>query len=118
MCEHPDHYKGGEPPVWPHAVMRRWEGRRGAGWRGGGWGVGRSNDTLTFEPETNESIVIKLFICLFTMKNGEGRGGGLGRHHEGEEKGRTAACTGALQYGATSAAATFTHFPPIIPHVS
>lgn len=41
-----------------------------------GWGVGGwSNDTLTFEPETNESIVIKLFICLFTMKNGEGRGG-------------------------------------------
>lgn len=28
----------------------------------------RSNDTLTFEPETNESIEIKLFICLFTVK--------------------------------------------------
>lgn len=27
------------------------------------------NDTLTFELETIESIVIKLFICLFTVKN-------------------------------------------------
>lgn len=27
-----------------------------------------SNDTLTFEPETNESIEIKLFISLFTVK--------------------------------------------------
>lgn len=42
--------------------MRRWakrlEGREEE------W----SNDTLTFEPETNESIKIKLFICLFAVK--------------------------------------------------
>lgn len=39
-------------------------------------GEEQPNDTLTFELETNESIVIKLFICLFTMKNRErGRGG-------------------------------------------
>lgn len=65
--------------------MRRWEGGRGAGWGGG------SNNSLTFEPETNESIVIKLFICLFTMKNGVKEEEGeveRGRHHEGEEKGR------------------------------
>lgn len=51
--------------------------------------MGRSNDTLTFEPETNESMEIKLFICLFTMKNGgedEEEEEGLERHHEGEEE--------------------------------
>lgn len=42
----------------------RQEGGWGRGWRD----VERSNDILTFELETNESIVIKLFICLFTME--------------------------------------------------
>lgn len=48
----------------------------------------RSNDTLTFEPETNESIVIKLFICLFTieMEGFGGNGRELHRHFEGEGK--------------------------------
>lgn len=41
--------------------MSRWRG-----WRRCRDGE-RSNDTLTFESETNESIMIKLFICLFTM---------------------------------------------------
>lgn len=63
----------------------------------------RPNDTLTFELETNESIVIKLFICLFTMKKrGEEEEaeeeqeeeGELERHHEVEKQGRRlrAAC--------------------------
>ena len=47
---------------------------------------------MTFEPETKESIGIKLFICLFTMKNRREESveheGQLERHHDVEEKGR------------------------------
>lgn len=47
-----------------HKEMRSREG----GWVAEWGGKERLNDTLTFEPETNESIMIKLFICLFTME--------------------------------------------------
>lgn len=51
----------------------------------------RSNDTLTFEPETNESIVIKLFICLFTIEmdgfGGNGRQSYKGTVREREKDG-------------------------------
>lgn len=53
--------------------------------------------TLTFEPETNESIIIQLFICLFTVEMEEmllfGREGGiktlLGGKKKGGECGKT-----------------------------
>ena len=57
-----------------------------------GGGGGCQNGTVTFEPETKESIGIKLFICLFTMKNRREESveheGQLERHHDVEEKGR------------------------------
>lgn len=48
-----------------------------AGWRDGEV----SNDTLTFESETNKSISIKLFIFVFTAES-EGFGANEGEREE------------------------------------